>query len=134
MYHVTQRGVALAPIFCDDLDRHAFLRFRSDAERRFGWTTYVYCLMTDHYHLVIEAEQEALSRGMHRLNFLHAQRFNRRYDRVGHLFQNRFGAKLIVDDVQLVNTIAYVRDNPVRAGLCERAADWPWTDCAFRRL
>jgi REP element-mobilizing transposase RayT len=68
---------------------------------------------------------------MHRLNGLYAQRFNRRHGRVGHLFQNRFSAHVIESDEHLVSAILYVGDNPVRAGLAERPADWPWMDIAL---
>jgi putative transposase len=64
---------------------------------------------------------------MHRLNGLYAQGFNNRYERSGHLFQNRFGARLIDDDRKLENVCAYVLDNPVRAGLTATAEGWPWS-------
>ena len=98
--------------------------------RKFAWNVYAYCLMPNHYHLVLSTERESLSKGMHRLNGLYAQRFNRRHGRVGHLFQNRFSAYVIESDAHLLSAILYVGDNPVRAGLAERPADWPWMDIA----
>jgi putative transposase len=131
VFHVTSRGVARAAIFRDPLDYVAFRSQLREVIRRFAWNVYTYCLMPNHYHLIIETEREHLSAGMHRLNFLYAQRFNRRHDRVGHLFQNRFAAYVIESDEHLLNSIAYVSQNPVRAGLCDAAADWPWADSAF---
>jgi REP-associated tyrosine transposase len=92
---VTQRGTGQIAIVRDDIDRRFFVRQLTEVARRFGWLCYVFCLMDNHFHLVIETERLWLSGGMHRLSFLHAQRFNRRYERVGHLFQNRFGARII---------------------------------------
>jgi REP element-mobilizing transposase RayT len=82
--------------------------------------------MPNHYHLIVEATQDDLSLGMHRLNGRYAQRFNQRYDRVGHLFQNRFGSYVIGSDEHYERAMEYVRANPVAAGLCDRIADWPW--------
>jgi REP element-mobilizing transposase RayT len=99
--------------------------------RKFEWSVYAYCLMPNHYHLIVDTDREHLSAGMHRLNFLYAQRFNRRHDRVGHLFQSRFGAYVIESDEHLLAALHYVAENPVRAGLCPEAADWPWAATAL---
>ena len=127
IYHVTQRGTGQIAIVRDDIDRRFFVRQLTEVTRRFGWVCYVFCLMNNHFHLVIETERLALSAGMHRLNFLHAQRFNRRYERVGHLFQSRFKARVVEDDDDLAAVCHYVLSNPVRAGLCKRIEDWPWS-------
>jgi putative transposase len=131
IYHVTQRGTGQIAIVHDDIDRLVFVRQLLDVVRRFGWLCYVYCLMDNHFHLVVETERLWLSGGMHRLDFLHAQRFNRRYERVGHLFQNRFGVRVVEDDDDLAAVCVYVLSNPVRAGLCERIEDWPWSGGLF---
>jgi REP element-mobilizing transposase RayT len=80
-FHVISRGVARSAIVRDDLDREAFARLESSTQREYGWICHAYCLMTNHYHLVVTAGLERLSRGMHRLNGAHATRFNARYDR-----------------------------------------------------
>ena len=82
--------------------------------------------MGNHYHLVVECAQPRLSTGMQWLNGVYAARFNRAHGRVGHLFGGRFGSIGIESEAQLAETCEYVINNPVRAGLCERAADWPW--------
>jgi putative transposase len=130
IFHVTSRGVARALIFRDVLDYVALRSQLREVIRRFGWNVYAYCLMPNHYHLIVEIDREQLSAGMHRLNGLYAQRFNRRHDRVGHVFQNRFAAYVIESDEHLLAAILYLGENPVRAGLCEQAADWPWSAAA----
>jgi REP element-mobilizing transposase RayT len=124
---VTSRGAAQAPIFADDADRAAFVVLLYSVVRRFTWKCHIYCLMTNHFHLVVETERERLSAGMHRLNGNYARHFNERHDRCGHLFQDRYGAYLIDCERHLANACTYVAENPVRAGLCGRAEDWPWS-------
>jgi putative transposase len=125
VYHVTARGVARCAISHDD-DRRFFLALLARAVRRADWTCHAFCLMPNHYHVVVETVLERLSRGLHRLNGDYAQAFNQRHGRSGHLFGDRFAAFAIRDDEHLRQACEYVLQNPVRAGLCERAADWRW--------
>jgi putative transposase len=131
MYHVTARGVARSQLFFYDLDYRAFVALYRDTVERFSWKAHAFCLMPNHYHLVVAAPLEQLSAGMHRLNCLYAMRFNKRYDRPGHLFQNRFDARLIEGDRQLGAVCRYVIDNPVRARLCRYRDAWPWSGRAW---
>jgi REP element-mobilizing transposase RayT len=126
VYHVTARGVARQAISRDDVDRRLFVSLLRIATAVWHWQLLVYCLMPNHFHLVVAAELEPLSRGMHLLNFRYAQSFNERHSRVGHLFQGRFGARSIEGDEYYLNACRYVLENPVRAGLCLRPGDWPW--------
>lgn len=87
--------------------------------------------MPNHYHLVVATHRDLLSQGVHRLNGVYAQAFNFRHGRSGHLFGDRFAAFAIRDEEHLQSACEYVLQNPVRAGLCENAADWPWI--GFRR-
>jgi REP element-mobilizing transposase RayT len=128
IYHVTGRGVARTAIFRDQVDYEEFRNHLSRVCDRHGWTMHAYCLMPNHYHLIVQATREDLSRGMHRLNGRYAQRFNRRYDRCGHLFQNRFSSYVIASERHFERALTYVRANPVEAGLCARIGDWPWAD------
>jgi REP-associated tyrosine transposase len=127
MFHVTARGVARAPIFLDGFDYAEFERQLLKTRDRHGWTLHAYCLLPNHYHLIVEASQSDLTTGMQRLNGGHAQRFNRRYDRVGHVFQNRFSSYVIESEEHFLQALAYVRANPVTAGLCRRPGDWRWS-------
>jgi REP element-mobilizing transposase RayT len=130
-FHVSVRGVYGADVFRSSSDRRLFLQLLRSCETRHRWTCHAYCLMTTHYHLVIEAERAALSAGMQRLNSRYAAAFNRRYDRFGHLFAGRFSARGIADEAYLYDACSYVVLNPVKAGLCERVEDWPWSYSRF---
>jgi putative transposase len=125
-YHVTSRGVDGAPIVRDDFDRLFFVGLVRGTVALHDWLCHAWCLMTNHFHLVVESPHAPLSAGMKRINQLHAQRFNRRHDRRGHLFQDRFASYPIDDDEYLEAVCRYVLANPVRAGLTARVEDWRW--------
>lgn len=127
VYHVTARGVARELIFVDDDDCRAFLRLLADVVARQQWHTYAFCLLGTHYHLIVSTTRARLSKGLHRLNAIYAQNFNRRHSRRGHLFGDRFASWVIDEDEHLAAACLYVLENPVRAGLCERAEDWRWS-------
>jgi putative transposase len=132
-YHVGTRGVDGTVIFRSDDDRRFFLRLFADVVERQHWLVHVFCLMTNHYHLVVESLRDELSVGFHRLNGVYAQQFNRHYRRKGHLFGERFWSGLIEDEEELRETCDYVLANPVRAGLCADPADWPWSGSRTER-
>ena len=127
LYHVTSRGNAQADIYLDDPDRRIFLRILGATIRRYGWVLHAYCLMGNHYHLLLETPQPNLSRGMRQLNGVYTQCFNRRHQRVGHVFQGRFTAILVERESYLLVLARYVPLNPVRAGLVASAEQWPWS-------
>jgi putative transposase len=127
VYHLTSRGVDGRFVFMDEGDRHLFLVYLCRVVQAFEWTLHVYCQMGNHFHLIAECGQPGLSRGMQRLNGAYATAFNARYRRDGHLFQSRFEAWAIEDDEYFEEAVQYVRNNPVRAGLCSRADLWPWS-------
>ncbi len=126
-YHVTARGNRRREIFIDRYDRELFLRLLSHVVAQRRWGCHAFCLMPNHYHLLVETPEPDLSLGMYRLNALYAQRFNRRHDVDGHVFQGRFNASLVEDDSHLLEVTRYIVLNPVRAGLCQRPGDWQWS-------
>ena len=126
-YHVVSRGNLRAPIYLDDDDRHYFLVVLRRICVRHKWTCHAYCLLTNHFHLIVETPDATLSRGMQTLNGTYARSFNERYGRQGHLFENRFWSGVLLDERRLREALRYVAFNPVRAGLCERPAEWRWT-------
>ena len=99
------------------------------AKRRHGWKVHAYCLMSNHYHLLIETPEPNIAVGMQWLNSTYAHRFNEKYERIGHLFQRRYADGIILTDEHLHEVIRYIPLNPVRAGLCKRPEDWPWSSC-----
>jgi len=129
-FHVTSRGAGGAHIFIVDLDRLDFLHLLESTTSRVGWRAHAHCLLGTHYHLILETTREAMSVGMQRLNGAYALRFNRRHARKGHLFAERYSAYALRDDRHLEAAVEYVLENPVRAGLCPEARDWPWAAAA----
>ncbi len=101
--------------------------FRSHVFRRWGWRLHAYCLMTNHFHLLVETPETNLSSGMQRLKSGYAAYFNERHLLVGHLFQQRFDSRLIESEEHFSESLRYIALNPVRAGLCEHPAQWPWS-------
>ena len=128
-YHVTARGDRREPIFVDDADRASLLNVLSQGLERFDAVALAYCLMGNHYHFVLQTRQANLSRLMRHVNGVYTQRFNRRHDKVGHLFQGRFKAILVDSDVYLQALCRYVDLNPVRAGWVDAPAAWAWSSC-----
>ena len=127
LYHVTSRGDRKEPIYDDDLDRIRFLEILGEVIGTYNWLCHAYCLMGNHYHLVIETPSGNLSRGMRQLNGVYTQASNRRHGRVGHVFQGRFKAILVDHNSYFLELSRYVVLNPVRAGMSERPKDWPWS-------
>jgi len=131
VYHITSRGNARQEIFLDEEDREDFLLILRSVVRRFHWLCHAYCLMHNHYHLLIETPEGNLSQGMRQLNGIYTQAFNRRHGRMGHLFQGRFRALLVEKESYLLELCRYVVLNPVRAQLVSRPEQWPWSSyCA----
>jgi REP element-mobilizing transposase RayT len=127
LYHITSRGDRREAIFEDDTDREAFIDVLADVAQRFNWVCHAYCLMTNHYHLVMETLEGNLSRGMRQLNGVYTQASNRRHNRLGHLFQGRFKAILVDKEAYLLELSRYVVLNPVRARMVRRTEQWPWS-------
>ena len=127
LYHVTSRGNARERIFLSDSDRRIFLDALAEVIGRFGWICHAYCLMSNHYHLLIETPLPNLSKGMQLLNGVYTQRFNRAACRSGHVFEGRFKVILVERESYLLELARYVVLNPVRAKMVRSAKDWPWS-------
>lgn len=133
LYHVTARGNAGNPIYLNASDHLLFLDVLAQASERYRWIIHAYCLMTNHYHLLLETPAANLSIGMRHLNGVYAQKFNYRHCRVGHMFQGRYKTILVQKDSYLAEVSRYIVLNPVRAGLVEQCEDWPWSSYHFSR-
>lgn len=127
LYHVTARGDRREAIYEDDADRQQFLSLLGGVIADFNWRCHAYCLMGNHYHLVVETPDGNLSKGMRQLNGVFTQVSNRRHGRAGHLFQGRYKAVLVDADSYLLELTRYVVLNPVRAGMVAAPDDWPWS-------
>jgi putative transposase len=127
LYHLTSRGNEKQPIFRSDSDRSFFLHTFLDVVERFKWKCYAFCLMDNHYHLMVETLLANVSQGMRQLNSVYSGYFNRVHKRVGHLFQGRFKGILVEKESHGLELCRYVVLNPVRAGMCQDARDYPWS-------
>lgn len=127
LYHVTSRGDRREDIFEDDDERLTFLKVLAEVVERYNWLCHAYCLMSNHYHLVVETPDGNLSKGMRQLNGMYTQASNRRHKQVGHLFQGRFKGILVDKDSYLLELSRYVVLNPVRAGMVKAPQEYEWS-------
>jgi len=126
-HHVMNRGGGSRIIFNDDHQRGVFLELLADLNRMFRVEIHAYCLMDNHYHLLVHTPEGNLQRGMRHLNGVYTQRYNRIEKTDGPLFRGRYKAILIEPDAYLLNVSRYIHLNPTAAGLVERASDYPWS-------
>lgn len=131
-YHLGTRGVRKLPIVRDDDDRATFLSQLGDVVELFGWELAAFCLMTNHYHLVLRTPEPNIAAGMHRLNWVYARGFNRKYGLAGHLFDARYWSGVLGTDDYLLEASRYVVLNPIRAGLCRSPHEWEWS--SYRQM
>jgi len=127
LYHVTSRGDRREDIYVDDEDREEWLSLLGRVCSRFNWRCHAYCLMDNHYHIVIETAEANLSKGMRQLNGVYTQYYNRRHNRVGHVFQGRFKGIMVEQDVYLLELARYVVLNPLRANMVKDIQSWKWS-------
>jgi REP element-mobilizing transposase RayT len=127
LYHVTVRGDRQERIYEDDQDRERFLEILGEVITRCNWVCHAYCLMNNHFHLVIETPDGNLAKGMRQLNGVFTQASNRKHRRTGHLFQGRYHAVLVDRDEYFLELARYTTLNPVRAGMVKHPGKWPWS-------
>lgn len=127
LYHVTSRGNARKSIFAGDEDRKIFLDTLSKVNDKYNFLCHSYCLMDNHYHLLIETPDGNLSEGMRQLNGVYTQRYNRRNKKVGHVFQGRYKAILIQKEIHFLEVCRYIVLNPVRARAVKFPREWEWS-------
>ena len=127
VYHLTSRGNRQEDIFVSDRDRVAFLTILGQTLQRYNWRCHAYCLMDNHYHLVVETPHANLAVGMRQLNGVYTQHSNKTHQRAGHLFQGRYKSILVEKDQHLLELCRHVVLNPVRVGLCDHPGKWQWS-------
>ena len=131
LYHVTSRGNERKAIFREESDFSLFLEVLADVCSQCNWVIHAWCLMTNHYHLVVETPDGNLSAGMRQLNGIYTIRFNHQYGRVGHLFQGRYKSILVDKSAYLLELSRYVVLNPVRARMVGSAGEWEWSSYLY---
>jgi putative transposase len=127
LYHITSRGNAGQNIFLDDVDRQRFLAILAAVVRDYHWVCYAYCLMSNHYHILVETMDPNLSAGIRQLNGIYTQSFNRRHAVTGHVFQGRFKSILVKKESHLLELCRYIVLNPVRATMTPSPDTWQWS-------
>jgi REP element-mobilizing transposase RayT len=127
LYHITSRGNARRPIFKDQQDRTLFLDTMKKVKDRHHWICHAYCLMENHYHLVVETGEGNLAKGMRQLNGVYTQTYNRRHRSTGHVFEGRYKAVLIQKESHFLEVCRYVVLNPVRAKAVREPKEWKWS-------
>jgi REP element-mobilizing transposase RayT len=127
MFHVSTHSVWTSVLFRDDIDRLLLLTELAKVTARFRWRCVAACLMTTHYHLIVEVPDGSMPIGMKHLNLTHAARFNARHKLRGHVVDGRYWSRRLVSDAELVTAFRYVARNPVEAGACRLPGEWPWS-------
>ena len=124
IYHVMLRGVNRQRIFEDNEDNFAFLSILATYKKKCEFELFAYCLMRNHVHMLIREGEMELPDVIRRVATTYAQYFNRKYGRVGHLFQDRYRSEAVKSEEQLIQTLRYIHRNPVKAGICEKMEEY----------
>jgi putative transposase len=130
VHHVFARGNNRDSIYFSPEDRWLYLAILGSVTRRWDWRCLAYCLMDNHLHLLLESDGAELASGMQWLHGRYANDFNQRNGHVGHVFQGRYGSKIVKNDEQLIHVAAYIARNPLEAGLVDDPAAWAWSSYA----
>jgi REP element-mobilizing transposase RayT len=130
IYHIILRGNSRQEIFHDDEDFIHFIKVLGKYKKEAKMKVHGWCLMDNHVHLLLEEGAEELSATMKRIGVSFVWYYNTKYNMTGHLFQDRFRSEIIDSDRYLMTVIRYIHQNPVKAGLAEKPADWKWSSCS----
>jgi REP element-mobilizing transposase RayT len=130
-YHIIQRGIERRKIFTSDSDKERFLNYLEELYSRYRIIVHTFCLMDNHYHLLIETPEGNLAKAMHTLNTSYTTYFNKRKNRNGHLFQGRYKSILVEADAYLHHLSRYIHLNPIRAHLVRDPEKYKWSSCRY---
>ena len=133
-YHVIQRGVNQEHIFQSPGDKSHLLEILSDSKEQYDFKLFAYVIMDNHYHLLIQTLNIPISKIMHQVNMKYAIYYNTKYERVGHVFENRYKGILVQDDTYFITLIKYIHNNPVAAGICNSMEEYKWSSDLFYRI
>lgn len=123
-HHIYNRGVAKGNVFEDEKDKAKFIELMASIAREYKFNIHSFCLMDNHYHILVQNTRENLSSGMRQLNAQYATYFNKRHQRVGHLWQDRFKSWYVLDQKYLFTLFKYIENNPIKAGMSQRIGDY----------
>jgi REP element-mobilizing transposase RayT len=127
MYHIISRGNGRMTIFHNDKDRKKFIEFLERVVKKYNWIIYAYCLMGNHYHMLLETPDANMVPGMKQLNQFYSQFYNWKRRRIGSVFQGRYASWLVEKESKFLDNCRYIVNNPVEAGLAEHPSQWPWS-------
>lgn len=133
IFHVIARGNNKEFIFQDDSDKRYFIKIFQKSCETMGCRVYGYVLMDNHYHFLIQTMDKKMQEVMHRINNTYSKYFNLKYERVGHVFQERYKSSIIQDEYYMYNVLKYIHQNPVEAGLCKKIQDYAWSSDKYYR-
>ena len=127
IYHIMIRGNERKEIFFDDDDRDRFLWILNKIKADGNYHIYAYCLMNNHVHLLMKEGKDSIQRTMKRIGVSYVYYFNNKYQRIGHLFQDRFRSEEVEEDSHILAAARYIHNNPVKAGIVKRVNDYKWS-------
>lgn len=127
IYHIILRGINRQSIFEDDEDKEKFIQVMGQYKKKCGYEIYAYCLMGNHVHILLKEKQEALSQIMKRISSSYVYWYNWKYERCGHLFQERFKSEPVEDDNYFLTVLRYIHQNPLKAGLVKSLEEYKWS-------
>ena len=127
IYHIMARGINRDYIFGTDEEKEQFLRILKESKAASDFELYAYALMGNHLHLLVKENIDRIGKIMKRISIRYVAWYNKRYERVGHLFQDRFKSEVVKDEKQFLTVLRYILQNPVKAEMCEKSADYRWS-------
>jgi putative transposase len=127
IHHITSHGVDTRALFSDDLDRGRFVNLLAALARVHDWRCLSFCLMTTHYHLLVEERHAPLSKAMHLLNSRYSWHVNTRFKRRGHVFEGRYHDQIVTGEAHLFGAVRYIARNARDAGMCDTPEEWRWS-------
>jgi len=126
-YHIMCRGNHRNDLFRDEEDYQVYLNILKEIKEKIEYEIYCYCLMTNHVHMVIETGEISIGNIMKRINMIYSIYFNKKYNLIGHLFQDRYRSELIEEDKYILEVSRYIHLNPVRANMVKKPEDYEWS-------
>jgi len=130
IYHIMLRGINRQQVFIDDEDYQRFLDVLEVCREISGFRLHAYCLMRNHIHMLLQTIEEPLEQVMKRIGTRYVVWYNNKYSRTGHLFQDRYKSEPVEDDVYFLTALRYILNNPVKAGICEKPEEYPYSSAS----